>query len=247
MALVDIDTWITEYAACERLSRDIQTQIVLRNKEPRLSTEYSKISSGIRFNLKQFLTNLDQLNQTIQQSAQRSTITRQEAERRQRQVETLQSQYIHLQSQFMNVSNDNNDRKQLLGEEKKSNSYWQDDDDDDEDEPLADFQPTSLGSREPTVDDLRKQQTKIIENQNDGLDALSKVISRQKSLAIRIGDEFDEQNEIIDTLATTMDNTNSRMNGTTRSVGEALDQGSTKRYWFVIIILFIINIIVAVV
>lgn len=93
----------------------------------------------------------------------------------------------------MNVSNDNNDRKQLLGEETKSTSYWQDDDDDD-DEPLADFRPTSSGSREPTVDDLRKQQTKILENQNEGLEALSKVISRQKHLAIRIGDEFDEQN-----------------------------------------------------
>lgn len=93
----------------------------------------------------------------------------------------------------MNVSNDNSDRMQLLGEEKKSNSYWQADDDDD-DEPLADFRPTSSGSREPTIDDLRKQQTKILENQNEGLEVLSKVISRQKSLAIRIGDEFDEQN-----------------------------------------------------
>lgn len=60
---------ITEYDACERLSRDIQSQIVLRNREPRLSTEYSKISSGIRFNLKQFLTNLEQLNSTIAQAS----------------------------------------------------------------------------------------------------------------------------------------------------------------------------------
>lgn len=96
----------------------------------------------------------------------------------------------------MKVINDNNERNQLLGIEKKT-SYWKEsDDDDDDDEPLADFRPTSSsGSRDPpTVDDLRKQQTKILENQNEGLDALSKVISRQKSLAIRIGDEFDEQN-----------------------------------------------------
>lgn len=61
---------ITEYAACDRLCRDIQSQIVLRNREPRLSTEYSKISSGIRFNLKQFSTNLEQLNSSLTQSAQ---------------------------------------------------------------------------------------------------------------------------------------------------------------------------------
>lgn len=93
----------------------------------------------------------------------------------------------------MSVSKDNNDRNQLLGEEKRT-SYWQESNDDDDDEPLVDIRPTSSGSREPTVDDLRKQQTKILENQNEGLEALSKVISRQKSLAIRIGDEFEEQN-----------------------------------------------------
>ncbi|XP_031617107.1 syntaxin-8 [Contarinia nasturtii] len=245
MALVDIDTWITEYAACERLSRDIQSQIVLRNQQPsRLSTEYSKISSGIRFNLKQFTTNLDQLNKTISHSA----ITTQEAERRQRQVETLQSQYVHLQSQFMNVGNANSDRNQLLGTEKPS--YWQSqfDDDDDDDQPLDGFrnQPTSSSGREPSVDDLRKQQTRILDDQNEGLDALSKVISRQKNLALRIGDEFDEQNGIIDNLVSTMDNTNSRMAGTTRNVGEAIQKESTKCYWFLIIILLVVNIIVAI-
>lgn len=242
MSLVDIDSWITEYAACERLCRDIQSQIVLRNREPRLSIEYSKISSGIRFNLKQFSTNLEQLNSSLTQSAQKGSITKQEAERRQRQVETLQSQYVHLQSQFMQVSTDNNDRQELLGNGKPS--YWQGDDDDD-DEPLAGFRPTS-SFREPTVEDLRKQQTRILEDQNEGLDALSKVISRQKHLAIRIGDEMDDQNEIIDTLTTTMENTNTRLSGTTRNVDEAIQTGSTKWYWIVIILLFILNILVGV-
>lgn len=59
----------TEYAACERLSREIQLQIVSRNQQPRLSNEYSKVSSTIRFSLKQFHTNLEQLNSTISQAA----------------------------------------------------------------------------------------------------------------------------------------------------------------------------------
>lgn len=65
---------ITEYAACDRLCRDIQSQIVLRNREPRLSVEYSKISSGIRFNLKQFTTDLEQLSTSIAQSAQNGSM-----------------------------------------------------------------------------------------------------------------------------------------------------------------------------
>lgn len=60
---------ISEFDASERLSQEIQSQIVLRNREKQLSQEYSKISSGIRFKLKQFQTNISQLNQSLSQSA----------------------------------------------------------------------------------------------------------------------------------------------------------------------------------
>lgn len=122
--------------------------------------------------------------------------TTQEAERRQRQVETLASQYVRSETQFMSADKNDNDRNELLNNGRPS--YWQggnlnDDDDDDDDEPIADFRPKP-SSFEPTVDDLRKHQNRILDNQNEGLEALSKVISRQKNLALRIGDEFDEQN-----------------------------------------------------
>lgn len=58
--------------------------------------------------------------------------------------------------------------------------------------------------------------------------------------------DFHLFSEIIDTLTTTMDNTNTRLSGTTRGVDDALQTGSTKWYWFIIIILFILNIIVGV-
>lgn len=50
---------------------------------------------------------------------------------------------------------------------------------------------------------------------------------------------------IIDTLTTTMDTTNTRISGATRNVDDALQTDSTKFYWFLIIVLFIINVIVA--
>lgn len=124
--------------------------------------------------------------------------TTQEAERRLRQVETLASQYIRLDTQFTSADKNDKDRNELLNNGRPS--YWQggnlnDDDVDDDDEPMADFRPKPSSSFEPaTVDDLRKHQNRILEDQNEGLEALSKVISRQKNLALRIGDEFDEQN-----------------------------------------------------
>lgn len=112
----------------------------------------------------------------------------QEAERRQRQIESLQSQYVHLESQFKGVSGENTQRHELLSNGRPS--YWQNDDDDDE--PLADF---GKANRPPqTVDELRRQQNRILADQDEGLDNLSKVISRQKHLALRIGDEVDDQN-----------------------------------------------------
>lgn len=98
----------------------------------------------------------------------------------------------------MNVAKIDNDRNELLNNGRPS--YWHgggsvnDDDADDDDEPIADFRPKSSSAHERTVDDLRKQQNQIIEDQNEGLEALSKVISRQKHLALRIGDEFEGQN-----------------------------------------------------
>lgn len=122
--------------------------------------------------------------------------TRQEAERRQRQIENLQSQFIHLQAQFKKVADGNAQRKELFDNGRPS--YWTGQksllDDDDDDEPIAEFGGHAFNSQVPSVEDLRKQQTRIIEDQNEGLDALSKVISRQKHLALRIGDEVDEQN-----------------------------------------------------
>lgn len=89
------------------------------------------------------------------------------------------------------MANRNIDREQLL-DETRVRSLWEEDDDDDES--IINPNPSSSRAKNVTVDDLRKQQTKILENQDEGLEALSKVISRQKNLALRIGDEVDDQN-----------------------------------------------------
>lgn len=129
----------------------------------------------------------------------------------------------------------------------------------------------------PSVEDSRKQRVRIIEEQNEGLDTLSKAISRQKHLALRIGDEVGEQTgmncaslleesfvfssllnfigliffflpltaEIIDGIATSMDNTGLRINSETRNVDIVIQKDSTGWYWLIIIALFFINVIVA--
>lgn len=81
--------------------------------------------------------------------------------------------------------------------------------------------------------------------QDQGLEALSKVISRQKNIALTISDEVDVQNDIVDDLADRLDHTNVSIQRETRQVNTILSQDTaTCGYWMVIIVLFIANVLV---
>lgn len=234
MALINIDgdPWLSDLDACERLSNEIQSQLVARNREGQLSRQYSSISGQVRVRLKQFGSELEQLNKKLSYIS--SSLTSAEAERRQRQVEGLQSKLVQLQRQFSSVEA-SAERASLFA---SGSSRLFDDDDDDP----ALIKPESSY----TVTDLRAQQTRILEDQNEGLDALSKVISRQKELATRIGGEVDRHNDILDDLATTMETTDARLDRETRQIGVVTVQDSTWGYWTIIGILAAAIIIVAI-
>ncbi|EDS36549.1 syntaxin-8 [Culex quinquefasciatus] len=234
MALINIDgdPWLSDLDACERLSNEIQSQLVARNREGQLSRQYSSISGQVRVRLKQFGSELEQLNKKLSYIS--SSLTSAEAERRQRLVEGLQSKLVQLQRQFSSVEA-SAERASLFA---SGSSRLFDDDDDDP----ALIRPESSY----TVADLRAQQTRILEDQNEGLDALSKVISRQKELASRIGGEVDRHNDILDDLATTMETTDARLDRETRQIGVVTVQDSTWGYWTIIGILAAAIIIVAI-
>lgn len=235
MALINIDgdPWLSDLDACERLSNDIQSQLVARNRQGQLSREYSSISGQVRVRLKQLGSELEQLSNKLKYIS--GTLTSAEAERRQRQVESLQSKQVQLQKQFSTVQA-SSERASLFA---SGNNRLFDDDDDDP----ALIKPESSY----TVADLRSQQTRILEDQNEGLDALSKVISRQKVLASQIGTEVDRHNEILDDLADTMETTDSRIHRETRQIGVVTDQdASTRGYWVVIGLLALAIVLVAI-
>lgn len=76
---------------------------------------------------------------------------------------------------------------------KPGESLW-DDDDVEDDVLIPSTRPVGGFSNDQSVADMRQQQLRILNDQDEGLDNLSKIISRQKQLAIRIGDEVEEQN-----------------------------------------------------
>lgn len=146
-------------------------------------------------------------------------------------MEQLSTKKIQLNSRFQNIAGSST-RSQLFEEASQRNRLNEISDDD----PIID-------SSTP-VEILRTEQKQIIKQQDSSLDNLSKTISRQKDIAIRIGSEVDRQNDLLDDIADQMDNTNARMGSTTRGVEEVVRRDSTWSYWIIIISLFVAIIVV---
>ncbi|XP_069701444.1 syntaxin-8 [Periplaneta americana] len=244
MALVylDSDPWLTEHEACEKLFREIMEQITVRSREQKTSQAYARLSSSIRLRMKQYSSEVQQLKDKLSQASASHTVTFQEAERRTRQVELLQSREKQLQQLFndRNTTYDAN-RSHLI---QQSGAVFADAGttgwgiDGDEDSAIQQTQHMSVA-------DLRQQQQRMVEDQEQGLEALSKVISRQKEIAETIGSEVDLQNEIIEDLADHMDRTDHRVRNETRQVTVIDRKDRTCWYWVVIILLFITILIIA--
>jgi syntaxin 8 len=133
---------------------------------------------------------------------------------------------VQLNSRFQNTQGSaSSSRSQLFEAASKRNRL-----EDTDDEPI-------INSSAP-VEVLRTEQKQIIKEQDHSLDNLSKTISRQKDIALRIGGEVDRQNDLLDDIAEQIDTTTVRMGSTTRGVEEVARRDSTWSLWLIIIALF---------
>ncbi|XP_060060887.1 syntaxin-8 [Erinaceus europaeus] len=85
--------------------------------------------------------------------------------------------------------------------------------------------------------------TSCVIKQDAGLSALSSIISRQKQMGQEIGNELDEQNEIIDDLANLVENTDEKLRTETRHVN-LLDRKSPSCGMIMVIVLLLVAIVV---
>ncbi|XP_070497728.1 syntaxin-8 [Chironomus tepperi] len=232
MALVNIDdefdSWLSDFSALERLTQQISTQITERDSQNTV-TEYNKISTRLKIQIRQFENEYKQLERKLQVLGRQGKVTSDELERRTRQLEQIASKKVQIDSRFRNTSASSS-RSQLFQTAARNDIP--------DDDPILD--------PEVPVEVFRQEQQQIIRHQDDSLESLSKVISRQKNIAIRIGNEVDTQNEIIDNIADQMDTMNSRVGSTTRNVENVADKDSTFGLWIIIIILFVAIIIVGI-
>ncbi|XP_067004871.1 syntaxin-8 [Anabrus simplex] len=229
LVYVDSDPWLSEHEACEKLYREIMEQLTIRSGEQKTSQSYSRLSAAIRIRMKQYSSEVLQLKEKLTLASSSGTITFEEAERRSRQVELLQSREIQLQRLF----NDRDtsyptDRARLL---RPGGQVF------------ADMGTTGWGTEEQTsdltVEEIRQQQQRMLQDQEEGLNALSTVISRQKAIATTINHEVDLQNDLLEDIADHIDNTDTQLINRTRQVEFINRKDKTFVYWVIIILLFI--------
>lgn len=82
--------------------------------------------------------------------------------------------------------------------------------------------------------------------QDKGFDTLGEIITKQRHMAIDIGNEIEVQNEILDDIDDAMEETDQRLTRNTRNIRRVSVKSNTCGLWVVIVILFVANLVVAI-
>ncbi|XP_013105651.2 syntaxin-8 [Stomoxys calcitrans] len=241
MALVDVDSWLTEYESCSRLNQTLLTQLNERDGKQTSSVDYNRLTSSIQLGIRQFDRELQELKYKLSEAAKTKAVTFEEIERRQTLWDSLQSQRQLLKKRYLSATR--SDRSALL-ETSAASSIWSSPN---RAGPSADSGNESDTAAIIDVQRLKQTQIDMLEQQNRGLETLSQTISRQRALATQIGQEFEEQNDILDNLANTAERVERGVSRETQGITAInRNESSTWGYWIVIIVLFIAIIIVGV-
>ncbi|XP_061590607.1 syntaxin-8 [Cololabis saira] len=228
------DPWLQNYDATCRLGQEIAENIHERNRQQRTGGNPAKINMTLRASLQKLKQNISQLKEGLLRTSSSRRIMQSEADRRQNLIDDLLTREKQLNATFRgDATEPEPTRSSLMGGGGASGGSaanpW-----------LINETDETKGL---TFGEIKQQQQRIIEAQDAGLDALAAVIGRQKIMGQEIGNELEEQNEIIDDLAQLVDKTDGRIRNETRRV-KLVETKSASCGMLVVIVLLLIAIVV---
>uniref|UniRef100_A0A8C8ZSR7 Syntaxin-8 n=1 Tax=Prolemur simus TaxID=1328070 RepID=A0A8C8ZSR7_PROSS len=210
------DPWFSTYDSTCQIAQEIAEKIQQRNQYERKGEKTTKLTVTIRALLQNLKEKIALLKDLLLRAVSTHQITQLEGDRRQNLLDDLVTRERLLLASFKNEGAEPDlIRSSLMSEEAKRGAP----------NPWLFEEPEE--TRGLGFDEIRQQQQKIIQEQDAGLDALSSIISRQKQMGQEIGNELDEQNEIIDDLANLVENTDEKLRTETRRVN-MVDRKSTS-------------------
>lgn len=226
------DPWLQNYEATCRLAQEIAENIHERNRQQRTGGNPAKINMTLRASLQKLKQNISQLKEGLLRASSSRRIIQAEADRRQNLIDDLLTREKQLNTTFKGeVAGAEANRSSLMtgGTSGAAANPW-----------LINETEETRGL---TFGEIKQQQQRIIEAQDAGLDALAAVITRQKIMGQEIGNELDEQNEIIDDLSHLVDKTDDRIRNETRRV-KLIETKSASCGMMVVVVLLLVAIIV---
>eukprot|EP01136_Pigoraptor_vietnamica_P034342 Opistho-1_new@98192 len=96
------------------------------------------------------------------------------------------------------------------------------------------------------IDDQKQQQQQIIQQQDHELEQISNTLGRVKDISLKIGDELDAQDQLIDDLDQHVDNTSSRLQQLIQKVEKVSRATSDGKQMCCIVVLLIVLIVIIV-
>ncbi|XP_050690492.1 syntaxin-8-like [Eriocheir sinensis] len=212
------DRWLTDYSTVEGVVRDVTETVTKRRQAGVGTVQHALLSNKLRTAIPQVDSQVSDLISRLD-SWELRDITPAERERRTRLCERLQSTIKKAHMDFT-------ERKEPVGRGAGGSVGWgwgvEDDDDDGE------------ASRPLTTSQMREDQQRLLREQEDGLEALSGVVSQQRRIASAIGTEVVQQNELLDDVTQRTDNTRNRLVDETENITTTTQKSRTWPYWLVI-------------
>jgi syntaxin 8 len=230
------EAWLLSYDVCAQLGQDIMESIRERNKQPKTSTTFAKKSATVRVQMTKYDRDLAKLREDLTKCAIQHKITQRECDRRSNMLDDLVTKQKQIDLAFKNEDQRSVTRSSLF-----SGSAFADD--------WGHSNTNAAGvsgyDNDLGLDQIRIQQRQMIEEQDQGLDALSRVVTRQKQIAIDIGNEVTDQNEILDDINDHMDHTNTRLLREKHHIKIVDRKSGTCWMWIVIVLLAVAIIVIA--
>lgn len=238
MSNTKLDAWLMEHDSVNRLADEIMADINERNKLVRAGTNPVTLNGVIRRKLNTFQTNITNLEQQLDQASRSYTITEKELARRQGLTMSLRSRKDQLNSSFnknMEPGSASDASRDALLNNAPGRAFGQ----------AAHVESEETQGLDNNTLLFRQQQ--ILKEQDQGLDALSSIIARQKNTGLTIGAELDSQKDLLDDLENGMDHTGALLKKETRHVITITEKAKSGGMLCIIVLLIIAIIVVAVV
>ncbi|KAH9417152.1 Syntaxin-8 [Dermatophagoides pteronyssinus] len=235
------DEWLKDVESIDEFADQLMHKINQRNQYPTNTPAFAKSDLYIKDLFRKFQRKIGQLQETLNQLATTNKLTQREKERRQRLVDQFNDRCKKIETFLQNPKHSS-----LLNNYESSSSQQQ------QQAPIVSWNDglnvsDSTTNRFENVSKMKEIQQNLFKEQDQNIDSLTNVITRQKYLAREIDSELTVQNEILEDIGEAMDDNTERLLRNTRNIRFVTRESGTCAYWTIIILLLIAILVVSIV